>query len=166
MTSPSGITNGFLQLSVAELQSLSATDLLQTRANQSHLELVWTSSFYPNIPTPQYTPLLNESYNAVSVSILAPTSRGNVSIQSSNPYDSPVIHLNVTMIPHPCPEEYVPDDTEQYFGTEVDQALGIEGFKRARTIVASPALQEYTIGPFNGEVSPGPSVQTDDDILR
>ena len=96
LTIPSGVTNGFYQLSQADLQSLTNASQLQHSLNQSHLEIIYTASFYPGYPTPQYSPFLNESYYTVGASLLAATSRGNITIQSANPSDAPVINLNVS----------------------------------------------------------------------
>ena len=44
-----------------------------------------------------------------------------------------------------------------------DRAVAIQSFKYLRKILAHPALQEFTYGPFNGEVSPGEAISDDDD---
>ncbi|POS70040.1 GMC oxidoreductase, partial [Diaporthe helianthi] len=73
-------------------------------------------------------------------------SRGNVSLRSSSMSDPPVINPN-----------YYTDDT----GT--DRAVAIESFRDLRRILAHPELSQYTVGPNNGEVSPGVENVSDDD---
>lgn len=97
LTSPGGTTFGFQQLSVAELQDLGATELISNRANQSHIEYLFEPFFYPNMPTPEYAPLDNESYVSLTAAIIAPVSRGSVTLRSKNINDSPVINLNVSL---------------------------------------------------------------------
>ena len=41
--------------------------------------------------------------------------------------------------------------------------MAIQSFKYLRKIFAHPALSHFTVGPNNGEVSPGPAVSNDDD---
>lgn len=42
----------------------------------------------------------------------------------------------------------------------------IYGFKNLRKILNTPQMQQWTLGPDGGEVSPGPAVQSDDEILE
>ena len=44
--------------------------------------------------------------------------------------------------------------------------IQILSFKRLRTLIAQDALRQYSVGPANGEVVPGPSVQTDEQIAE
>jgi choline dehydrogenase len=68
--------------------------------------------------------------------------RGTVKITSPNPRAHPALRFN-------------------YLSTEVDRRDWIEAIATARRILAQPALD-----PFNGgELSPGPGVQSDDDVL-
>ncbi|KAI5917193.1 putative choline dehydrogenase [Camillea tinctor] len=75
--------------------------------------------------------------------ILVPASRGNVTISSSSMRDHPLINPNWL--------------TEQQ---DTDVVVG--AFKRLRQILQSPKLNKITIGD---EYYPGPSVQTDEQIL-
>jgi choline dehydrogenase len=142
-----GSTHAFQKLSPEELQVLNATELFDHRQNQSHIEYYWEPSFFPALPTPEYAPRKNESYFSLTAGLLAPVAQGNVSLQSNQIGDYPLINLN-------------------YLGAETDQKIAVESFKRLRKILAQPQMQEWTIGPNGGEVSPGPSVQTDEDILK
>lgn len=75
---------------------------------------------------------------------VAPLSRGNVSISSSDTADQPLINPN--LLTHPT-----------------NQQVAIAAYKRAREVFSAPVMQEVIIGP---EVFPGPSVQTDEEILN
>ncbi|KAK5936777.1 hypothetical protein PMZ80_010896 [Knufia obscura] len=143
----SGSTHGFQKLSKGELESLNATELIGSREDQAHIEYYWEPTFFPLLPTPQYAPRKNESYFSLTAGVLAPVARGNVSLQSNQIIDSPAINLN-------------------YMGAETDRRIAIEAFKRMRSILQQPQIQQWTIGPAGGEVSPGPAVQTDEEILE
>ncbi|WP_426401977.1 choline dehydrogenase [Mammaliicoccus lentus] len=69
-------------------------------------------------------------------------SRGSLKIKSKDPFEKPKVVFN-------------------YLSTKEDEQEWIEAIRIARKILAQPALK-----PFNdGEISPGPSVQTDKEIL-
>ncbi|MBC3189806.1 choline dehydrogenase [Pseudonocardia sp. C8] len=68
--------------------------------------------------------------------------RGTVKIRSTDPRQHPAIRFN-------------------YLSTETDRKEWVEAIRVAREILNQPAM-----APFNGgEISPGPSVQTDEEIL-
>ncbi|KAJ0117444.1 choline dehydrogenase [Diaporthe amygdali] len=146
-TAPSGITNGFLKFSEDELEALNLTEIItRNLASQNHIEFLYESVWYPWIPTPFYAPRDNESYISLTASSMVQLSRGNVSLRSSSMSDPPVINPN-----------YYTEDT----GT--DRAVAIESFRDLRRILADPELSQYTVGPNNGEVSPGVENVSDDD---
>jgi len=90
----------------------------------------------------------NTSYISFTAGLIAPLSRGSVSILSNSNSDPPQIDL-------------------QYYSDPVDQAVAIYAFKNLRKILAQfAAISNFTIGPNNGEVAPGPSVESDEDILN
>jgi choline dehydrogenase len=68
--------------------------------------------------------------------------RGSVKITSSDPRRHPALRFN-------------------YLSTEQDRREWIEAVKCARKILTQPAFDTYN----DGELSPGPSVQTDDEVL-
>lgn len=72
---------------------------------------------------------------------LRPESRGRVSLRSADPLDDPAIFAN-------------------YLSTEEDRRALREGVKMMRKVAEQPALAPYR----SVEFSPGPSVQTDDEI--
>lgn len=129
------------------LDQLDATASLASPHNQSQIEYYYETIFYPDYPTPEYTPLPNESYISLTAGIIAPVSRGNVSIKSCSINDPPQIELN-------------------YYTAEADQNIAVYAFKNLRKVLAQYATYGWTIGPNNGEASPGPSVESDADILN
>ncbi|SME90581.1 choline dehydrogenase [Streptomyces sp. Amel2xC10] len=68
--------------------------------------------------------------------------RGSVKIRSKDPREHPALRFN-------------------YLSTAQDRREWVEAIRVARTILAQPALAPYN----DGEVSPGPSVETDEEIL-
>jgi choline dehydrogenase len=69
-------------------------------------------------------------------------SRGSVKITSTNPRAKPALRFN-------------------YLSTETDKREWVEAVRIARRILTQPAFDEFS----TGELSPGPSVETDDEIL-
>jgi choline dehydrogenase len=69
--------------------------------------------------------------------------RGSVRIASNDPLQAPAIRQN-------------------YLSTEQDRREWVEAIKVARGILAQPAFEEYS----GGEISPGPEVSSDEDVLE
>ena len=67
-------------------------------------------------------------YGTLATAIVAPLSRGNVSISSSDMADQPLINPN--WLTHPT-----------------DQQVAVAAYKRARAAFATPVMQEIIIGP-------------------
>lgn len=88
----------------------------------------------------------NDGYNYASsiVALVAPLSRGNISISSANMADQPLINPNWLTDP-------------------ADVQVAIAGYKRVRQMFATKAMAPVLIGP---EYFPGPSVQTDAELLH
>lgn len=98
-TAPTGITNAYQQIPAEKLEKLGAGDVLAAGyKDQSHMEFLYESVFYPNGPTPTYTPADDKSYITVTASNMVPLSRGTVSLKSNSMYDAPVIDPNVSFI--------------------------------------------------------------------
>lgn len=72
-----------------------------------------------------------------------PTSRGHIGLRSGNPFDTPEIHPNSLSTDHDLKEM-------------------VEGCKLLRKIAASPALRNI----IEDEITPGPNVQSDEDIIE
>ncbi len=69
--------------------------------------------------------------------------RGTVKIRSTNPREHPAVQFN-------------------YLSTEDDRREWVEAIRTARHILSQPAFDQFN----GGEVSPGSSVQTDEEILE
>ena len=82
-------------------------------------------------------------YVSPAAAIVAPQSRGNVSISSADSADPPLINPN--WLSHPA-----------------DKELAVAAFKRIRELMATETVQNVTVGE---EIIPGPAVQTDTEIL-
>lgn len=71
-----------------------------------------------------------------------PQSKGHIRLRNANPFEQPVATFN-------------------YLSTERDRQEWIDGVRATRALMNQPAFE-----PFNGgELSPGPEVQTDEEIL-
>jgi choline dehydrogenase len=69
--------------------------------------------------------------------------RGNIKIKSTDPREHPALRFN-------------------YLSTGLDRQEWIEAVRSARKILSQSAMEEFN----GGEISPGPSVQTDEEILK
>ena len=125
-----------------QLPSVTADALI---AVLSALPADWPEVIYEVLPSGISA---NESapganYATILATLLAPQSKGNVSISSSNMNDAPLINPNL-------------------FTAQSDVDVMIAAFKRARQALESKAMAPVLIGP---EIVPGPSVQTDEEIV-
>ena len=106
------------------------------------------ANFPPDWPEVELLPLgeavapTNDSdnYFSINVGILTTTSRGNITLSSADPNDNPIV----------CPN---------WLLTKTDQELAVQAVKRARQIASSTGIV------LGAEISPGPNVQSDEDIL-
>ncbi|KAF2773785.1 glucose-methanol-choline oxidoreductase [Teratosphaeria nubilosa] len=146
-SAPSGCTNGFQEIPDAELDDIGAGDIITAGlTHQAHNEILYESIWYPKFYSDKYGaggPKKNTSYISVTVSNLAALSRGCVKIGSNNPTSDPIIDPN-------------------YLAEAADQAMAVQGVKYLRKIMAHPEMQKWS----DGEVAPGPDVQTDEEILE
>lgn len=95
LTSPSAPAFGFQRLDTGILRSLGAVDLLARRTDQAHIEYFYEPFFYPLLPPVQYSPIADKSYITITAGLMAPASRGNVTLRSASPVDFPILNLNV-----------------------------------------------------------------------
>lgn len=77
-----------------------------------------------------------------SMGLMRPESRGHVSLKSADPTEHPAISLN-------------------FFAEEKDRRAMIDGLHRTREMAAQRAFD----GLREGEIAPGPDVQSDDEIM-
>lgn len=148
LTAPIGLAFGFEKISSDTLASIGASALTaQNRSDQAHIEYLYETIYYPNLPSPYYSSKeYNTSYVSFTAAILAPTSRGTVSVLSNSLSDPPQID-------------------QQYYTTPEDRALALYSFRNLRKLLAKFATYNLTIGLNNGEVAPGPHVQSDEEVL-
>ena len=85
-----------------------------------------------------------KNYTAVCIALIAPFSRGNISIVSNDTSIHPVVN------PH-------------WLTDPRDQEVAVAGFKRARAVFQSAAVKPILIG---SEAFPGENVTMDQDILK
>ncbi|KAL9602096.1 MAG: hypothetical protein Q9219_002092 [cf. Caloplaca sp. 3 TL-2023] len=84
-------------------------------------------------------------YATLAAALVAPVSRGNVSISSSDTADQPVINPN-------------------WLTSPADEEVAVAGYKRVRAVFASQVVREgLVIGP---EYFPGMNVSTDSETLE
>ena len=96
-TAPSGVTNGFQELSNAELEEIGAGDVVKHGlVNQSHIEYLFETVWYPWSPTKYYAPRSNESYISLTASSMVSLSRGTITLRSDSYTDQPVIDPKVS----------------------------------------------------------------------
>jgi choline dehydrogenase len=112
--------------------------------NQTEHTLSWFPSDWPEVeygvaPSPGEN---GETLGAFGATIVAPSSRGSVSIISSSMADQPLIDLNRLSSP-------------------ADLEILVAAFKRQREFWNTPAAQAIKTGP---ETSPGEAIQTDAQI--
>ena len=126
------------------LSNTAKSDLAKFPADWPELEYIPTSAYYGY----QNNYLLDaprDSYNYATIAtvLLAPISRGTVSISSSNMKDPPIID-------------------PKWLTSPTDQAVAVAGYKRARALFESSAMKPVLIG---GEYFPGSGNRTDEQIL-
>ena len=93
-----GPAYAFKTLNDSTLIELGAQDLIaQNRTDQAHLEYIFWITQYPNTSTASYTLDPQLSYVSIAIFLIAPSSRGSVTIQSAKASDEPVIVHNVSL---------------------------------------------------------------------
>ncbi|RJE25060.1 GMC oxidoreductase [Aspergillus sclerotialis] len=144
-TGVAGATNAFQQYSVEKLRSLKADAVIEAGlTDRATVEILFNAMFFPVGPTPSHNPAPDGSYFSITSSSLVSLSEGYVTIRSALMADAPVVNPN-------------------FYSHPTDRIVAINAFRDARKIIASPELAPFTVGPNNGEVSPGPTVDSDDD---
>jgi choline dehydrogenase len=108
------------------------------------LQYLAASAFVGNFSDPFFQQPRHGQYASIIASIIAATSRGNVTLRSSNAADLPVINPN-------------------WLDTEIDRKLAVAAYKRMRDMFQTPAMKPILIGP---EYFPGPEYQSDEGILE
>ena len=96
LNTPIGPSFAFEQLNSSTLRSIGAEGLLN-RTNTSIVEYLIETDYFPAVDTQLYPPFPNQSYISLTAAVIAPTSRGNVTLRSSTISDAPVINPNVSI---------------------------------------------------------------------
>ncbi|KAK8199573.1 choline dehydrogenase [Phyllosticta capitalensis] len=89
-------------------------------------------------------PLNGRQYATILGAIVAPTSRGNVTLKSADTKDLPLVNPN-------------------WLTSQADRELAVSMYRRMREIWNTPVMQQVVKGP---EYFPGLQVQTDEQILE
>ncbi|CAG8422962.1 unnamed protein product [Penicillium salamii] len=101
------------------------------------------SAYEGNFSDPYAQQPLSGHYATITASLVAPTSRGNITIRSADMADPPVINPN-------------------WLATDTDQRVAIAAYRRARGIFLTQSMAPVVIGQ---EYFPGFGYQTDTEIL-
>ncbi|PIL22610.1 hypothetical protein GSI_15300 [Ganoderma sinense ZZ0214-1] len=117
---------GWLRIPEAEtfFQGLGVDDP-NAGPTSAHFEHIPTNGF---ISTTEALPAEGHFF-AISVGVVSPTARGNISLHSADPFDAPLINPAL-------------------LGNAVDLAIMREGVKAARAFVKAPAWSDYLISEF------------------
>ncbi|KAF7357759.1 L-sorbose 1-dehydrogenase [Mycena venus] len=105
--------------------------------NTSHYELMFANGMF-DAPPP------TGNFISITPALVSPTSRGSVTINSSNPFADPIIDPN-------------------FLGSEIDFFIMREALKSAFRFAAAPAWRNYIISPF-GVSSTSTDAELDDYI--
>ncbi|KAJ5157856.1 Dehydrogenase patE [Penicillium canariense] len=108
------------------------------------VQYIAASAYVGNFSDPFSQQPWTGQYATIIASMVAPTSRGNVTIRSANTADLPIINPN-------------------WMDTELDQKLAVATYRRMRDILQMPAILPVLIGP---EYFPGSKYQTDAEVLH
>lgn len=84
------------------------------------------------------------NYATMAMALVAPMSRGNISISSADMNDQPLINPN-------------------WLSSPTDQQVAVAAYKRARQFFDTPSMKQIEIGP---EYFPGAHISTDAQILE
>ncbi|CAG8197647.1 unnamed protein product [Penicillium salamii] len=129
----------------SELSASTLNDLSNFPSDWPEIELIsgnFFNSNYSNVATQQ--PKDGNQYASILAALVAPTSRGNVTIASSSASEKPIINPN-------------------WLTTETDRQVALAAFKQIRDIWNQGPLQDIVAGP---EAYPGQGVESDEQILN
>lgn len=149
LTSTGGEFIGFEKLPADLASTLSNTTRASLAANPPDwpdIELLFSDAFAGNNLDFSNTvpPIPTAMYGTGSAGLVAPFSRGNVTINSTNTAENPLVNPN-------------------FLGDVRDREVAIAGFKRARQVWGTQAMGEVKIG---AEAYPGSNYTSDEEILE
>jgi choline dehydrogenase len=129
-----------------QFSASTTSDLSQFSDDWPELEFLSAPGYVGDFSSlPLIQPKDGYQYATIMAALVAPLSRGNVTIKSTNTDDLPLINPN-------------------WLTSPTDQQVAIAGYKRVRQAFASKAMQPVLADPV--EYFPGPTVQTDAEILE
>ncbi|CAG8104619.1 unnamed protein product [Penicillium olsonii] len=118
-------------------------DLAWFPSDWPEVEYIAASAFEGNFSDPYAQQPRKGQYASLAGALVAPTSRGSITIRSADMADPPVINPN-------------------WLATETDQKVAVAAFRRARSIFMTQSMAPVIIGQ---EYFPGYGYQTDSEIL-
>ncbi|KAI5477050.1 hypothetical protein MNV49_006926 [Pseudohyphozyma bogoriensis] len=131
------------------LKTIGADSLAKLPQGWPHLEYILSPGFPGNFSvltsnpnTPEFP--LGQQYATITAALVAPQSRGNISISSGDMNDFPIINPN--WLTHP-----------------VDEAVAVAAFRRVRQFWSTSAIGTILDGQ---EIFPGPNTTTTSQILN
>ncbi|TYR30475.1 choline dehydrogenase [Mesorhizobium microcysteis] len=136
------LRNGPLSMSMNQGGGFFRTDPALARPNMQ----LYFQAFSTVLPKPGERPILSPDPwpgFSIGLSNCRPTSRGAITIRSTDPQEHPKIVANA-------------------FSTDHDVAEMLAAVKFLRTIAAAPAIAEA----IDEEVLPGPSIRSDEDLIE
>ncbi|KAI2467481.1 hypothetical protein F4781DRAFT_444255 [Annulohypoxylon bovei var. microspora] len=130
-----------------DMLSKEATAVLSELPNSfPDVEYMSMDAYYGDYASPMFIGAPKDGYNYVTLLVapMALRSRGTVTIKSADTADLPVVDPNWLTDP-------------------IDQEVAVAGFKKARQLFSTKAIKAVLADPE--EHSPGPAVETDEQIL-
>ncbi|KAM4064472.1 GMC oxidoreductase [Hirsutella rhossiliensis] len=120
-------------------------DLAQFPDDWPEVEYLGADGYIGDFTSPsKHQPPDGKMYASILGALVAPLSRGNITIRSASALDAPVISPN-------------------WLEDKGDQEVAIAWYRRMRDVWGTRALQSIVLGP---EAYPGSDVQSDDEVLN
>ncbi|KAF2730513.1 aryl-alcohol-oxidase from pleurotus Eryingii [Polyplosphaeria fusca] len=143
MVSSAGNTQAYLRL--PDDSAILRTVIDPSSGPESgHIEFLFGEGMLPftNIPMPE-----SGNYIFALIVLVSPTSRGEVTFNSSDPFAIPSINPN-------------------YLATDFDKATIVQGVRDAFTFFGDPAFKDYLGNPYEAAYGPLAGLKTDEELLE
>ncbi|KAJ5547373.1 Dehydrogenase patE [Penicillium frequentans] len=147
LTNPSTDYLAFEKLPLTYRSILSSQDeqaLSWFPADWPEVEYLAAAAYVGNYSNPFGQQPVKGQYGSIVATLVAPTSRGNVTIRSADMTEPPIINPN-------------------WLETETDQRVAIASYRRIREIFNTAVMKRVLTGT---ELFPGLQVETDEEILK
>ncbi|KAJ5937553.1 Dehydrogenase patE [Penicillium verhagenii] len=119
-------------------------DLSWFPSDWPEVEYLAAAAYVGNYSNPFKQQPSTGQYGSIVSTLVAPTSRGNVTIRSADIADPPIINPN-------------------WLATDTDQKIAVASYRRIRDIFDTEIMKLILVGD---EYFPGPEVKTDEEILQ